>query len=148
MLKTIHPLIHAELLTVLAEMGHGDELVLADRNFPAESVAAETVSGLCIQLAGVDTTQAARAILTLFPIDTFVEMPVRTMGVVGDIGADIEVHRAMQAVMDEAEGRAVGMEKLERFAFYEAAKGAYAIVRTTEARPYGNFILKKGVVFD
>ncbi|WAJ26344.1 RbsD/FucU family protein [Antarcticirhabdus aurantiaca] len=148
MLKTIHPLINAELLTVLAEMGHGDELVIADRNFPAESVAAETVSGLCIQLAGVDATEAARAILTLFPLDTFVDTPVQTMAVVGDPAADIEVHRAMQAVMDEAEGRAVGMEKAERFAFYEAAKKAYAVVRTTEARPYGNFILKKGVVFD
>lgn len=148
MLKTIPPLITSELLTILAEMGHGDDLVLVDRNFPAQSVAASTTTGQCIQLAGVDTTEAARAILSLFPLDTFVESPARHMAVVGEPDTVLDVHKAMQAELDAAEGKPVKMEAVERFAFYEAAKNGYAIVRTTEARPYGCFILKKGVVFD
>lgn len=148
MLKKISPLITAELLTVLAEMGHGDDLVLVDRNFPGVSVAASTVSGQCVQLAGVDTTQAARAILELFPVDTFVDVPVRRMAVVGEPDAVLDVHSDMQHALDEAEGRAVTVEAIDRFAFYEAARHAFAVVQTTEARPYGCFILKKGVVFD
>lgn len=148
MLKTIHPLLNSELLRILAEMGHGDDLVISDRNFPARSVAAETVSGCCIELAGVDTTEAARAILTLLPLDTFVDAPVRHMQVVNEPDTVLPVHGAMQGVIDEAEGRRVAMQSLERFAFYAAARAAYAVVRTTETRPYGCFILKKGVVFD
>jgi L-fucose mutarotase len=148
MLKTIPPVITAELLTILAEMGHGDDLVIADRNFPAVSVAASTTSGVCVQLAGVDTTEAARAILTLFPLDGFVPAPVRRMAVVDDQDAVLDVHAAMQEVVDAAEGHPIAIEAVERFAFYEAAKRAYAVVRTTEARPYGCFIFKKGVVFD
>lgn len=148
MLKLIPPLISPELLLTLAEMGHGDDLVIADRNFPAESVAASTVTGRCIRLSNVDTTEAAREILKLYPLDSFVEAPVRRMGVVDDFSAVLDVHAAMQEVIDAAEGRSVRMETVERFAFYEAASRAYAVVRTTEARPYGCFILKKGVIFD
>lgn len=148
MLKTIPPMIGSELLAILAEMGHGDELVLADRNFPAVSTAEATVSGQLVVLAGVNTTEAARAILTLLPLDDFVDAPVRRMAVVGDHEAVLEVHSDMQAVIDAAEGKPVTIEKLERFAFYEAARNAYAVVQTTENRPYGCFILKKGVVFD
>ena len=148
MLKTIPPIIGSELLAILAEMGHGDELVLADRNFPAVSTARATVSGKLVRLAGVDTTEAARAILTLLPLDSFVDQPVRRMAVVGDHEAVLEVHADMQAVVDAAEGKSIGIEKVERFAFYEAARRAYAVVQTTESRPYGCFLLKKGVVFD
>ena len=148
MLKTIHPLIGSELLAILAEMGHGDDLVIADRNFPAESVAASTVSGQCVQLAGVDTTEAARAILTLLPLDSFVDAPVRRMAVVGEPDAEQDVHSAMQAVVDAAEGQDITIEPVERFAFYEAARDAYAVVQTSETRPYGCFIFKKGVIFD
>jgi L-fucose mutarotase len=148
MLKNIPPLITAELLTILAEMGHGDDLVLVDRNFPGTSVAANTVSGRCVQLAGIDTTQAARAILELFPVDTFVDVPVRRMAVVGEPDAVLDVHRDMQQALDAAEGRVVKIEAIERFAFYDAACRAFAVVQTTEARPYGCFILKKGVVFE
>ena len=148
MLKTIHPLIGSELLAILAEMGHGDDLVIADRNFPAESVAASTVSGQCVQLAGVDTTEAARAILTLLPLDSFVDAPVRRMAVVGEPNAEHDVHSAMQAVINAAEGKDITIEPVERFAFYEAARDAYAVVQTSETRPYGCFIFKKGVIFD
>ena len=148
MLKKIPPLVTAELLTILSEMGHGDDLVLVDRNFPGISVAASTVSAKCVQLAGVDTTQAAHAILELFPVDTFVDVPVRRMAVVGQPEAVLDVHTDMQQALDAAEGRAVAMEAIDRMAFYEAASRAFAVVQTTEARPYGCFILKKGVVFD
>ncbi len=148
MLKTIPPIITAELLTILAEMGHGDDLVLVDRNYPAESTAAETVTGTCVQLSGVGTTEAARAILSLLPLDSYVDAPVRLMAVVGDPDAVPDVHREMQEVVDAAEGKAITIERVERFAFYEAAKSAYAVVRTSEARPHGCFIFKKGVIFD
>ena len=148
MLKKIPPLITAELLTILAEMGHGDDLVLVDRNFPGVSVAASTVSGQCIQLAGINTTEAAKAILELFPVDTFVDVPVKRMAVVGEPDAILDVHSDMQRTLDTAEGRPITVEAIERHAFYEAASRAFAVVQTTEARPYGCFILKKGVVFD
>ncbi|WP_182084762.1 RbsD/FucU domain-containing protein [Aureimonas sp. ME7] len=148
MLKTISPILTPELLTILAEMGHGDDLVLVDRNFPAESTAAETTTGQCVQLAGVGTTEAARAILSLLPLDSYVDAPVRLMEVVGDPKAYPDVHREMQEVVDAAEGKSITIERVERFAFYDAAKTAYAVVRTTEARPHGCFIFKKGVIFD
>ena len=148
MLKGLDPLLDAELLYLLAAMGHGDDLALVDRNFPADSVARATVSGQLVRQDGVDTTAMARAILSLFPLDSFVEAPVQRMEVVGEPGTLLEVHEDMQRVANQAEGREVTMASLERFAFYQAAKGAYAVVATAEARPYGCFILKKGVVFD
>lgn len=147
MLKNIPPLLSPELLLTLAEMGHGDELVIADRNFPAESVAARTVTGRCIHLTNTDTVEAGRQILKLMPLDSFVDMPIRRMAPVGEPQHDLEVHTAFLAMAREEEGRDVGMEAIERFGFYEAAANAYAIVRTTEDRPYANFILKKGVIF-
>ena len=101
-----------------------------------------------MRLAGVDTTEAAKAILTLFPLDSFVDAPVKRMAVVGDHEAVLEVHSDMQNVVDAAESKPVTIEKIERFAFYDLARKAYAVVQTTEARPYGCFIFKKGVVFD
>ena len=148
MLKGLDPLLDAELLYLLAAMGHGDDLALVDRNFPADAVARATVAGRLVRQDGVDTTAMARAILSLFPLDSFVEAPVQRMEVVGEPGTLLEVHQDMQRVANQAEGREVTMASLERFAFYEAAKGAYAVVATAEARPYGCFILKKGVVFD
>jgi L-fucose mutarotase len=148
MLKGLDPLLDAELLYLLAAMGHGDDLALVDRNFPADSVARATVTGQLVRQDGVDTTAMARAILSLFPLDSFVEAPIQRMEVVGEPETLLEVHQDMQRVANQAEGREVTMASLERFAFYEAAKGAYAVVATAEARPYGCFILKKGVVFD
>ena len=148
MLKGLDPLLDAELLYLLAAMGHGDDLALVDRNFPADSVARATVTGQLVRQDGVDTTAMARAILSLFPLDSFVEAPIRRMEVVGEPGTLLDVHQDMQRVANQAEGREVTMASLERFAFYQAAKGAYAVVATAEARPYGCFILKKGVVFD
>jgi L-fucose mutarotase len=146
MLKGIDPRLSAEIVHVLMLMGHGDDLVICDVNHPAATIAAETTYGRLIDMAGCDIPTAARAILTLMPLDTFVPAPVARMQVVGDAAAQMPVFGRMQAVIDAAERRAVEMQALERFAFYEAAKRAFAIIRTADSGPYGCFILKKGVV--
>ena len=147
MLKNLDPLLSADLLQILDAMGHGDELVLADRNFPAHSVALETATGRLIAERGVDTTRMARAIFSVFPLDSFVEAPISRMEIGDDPGAVLEVHMALLAEAEKAEGKPVKMASIERHAFYAAAKRAYAVVQTGETRPYGCFILKKGVVF-
>jgi len=148
MLKGIPSVISADLLWVLRSMGHGDDLVVADRNFPAHSVAGRTTSGRLIQLAGMNDPAAVAAILNLFPLDTFVETPIHHMQVVGEPQTRLEVHEEVLAACAAAEGREVSMGSIERHAFYQAAGNAFAVVQTTEDRPYGCFILKKGVVFD
>ncbi|HPE59277.1 MAG: hypothetical protein KDI15_01565 [Thiothrix sp.] len=142
MLKGIDPLLNPELLKVLAEMGHGDELVIGDANFPAHAVASSSVLGYALHMDCPAPT-ALRAILTLFPLDTFEPDPVRCMQVVGDPEQLPAV--VMEALPDlKAEGS--GCTGIERFAFYERARRSYAVIRTGELRPYGNFILRKGVV--
>ena len=148
MLKGISPILGADLLWVLEAMGHGDDLVLVDRNFPADSVARHTVTGKLIRLDGVDCSAAAQAILALFPLDSFVDAPIQRMEVVGEPETLLEVHQDLLAAAREAEGQEVAMASLERHAFYDAARKSYAVVQTTEARPYGCFLLKKGVIFD
>jgi L-fucose mutarotase len=146
MLKGIDQRLSAEVVHVLMLMGHGDDLVICDVNHPAATIARHTTYGRLIDIAGCDIPTAARAILTLMPLDSFVPAPVTRMQVVGDPGAQAPVFARMQAVADSAEGRPVPMQALERFAFYEAAKRAFAILRTADSGPYGCFILKKGVV--
>ena len=127
-------------------MGHGDDLVICDVNHPAAAIAAHTTYGRLVDMAGCDIPAAARAILSLMPLDTFVDAPITRMEVVGDPIAFMPVFSRLQAVADTAEGRRVPMQALERFAFYEAAKRSFAIIRTADSGPYGCFILKKGVV--
>ena len=146
MLKGIDPRLSAEIVHVLMLMGHGDDLVVCDVNHPAATIAAETTYGRLVDMAGCDIPTAARAILTLMPLDSFVPAPVSRMQVVGNPDGLVPIFGRMQAVVDAAEGRAVEMQALERFAFYEAAKRAFAIIRTSDSGPYGCFILKKGVV--
>jgi L-fucose mutarotase len=146
MLKGIDQRLSAEVVHVLMLMGHGDDLVLCDVNHPAATIAAETTYGRLIDMAGCDIPTAARAILSLMPLDTFVPAPITRMQVVGDPAAEMPVFARMQAVADAAERRPVIMQSLERFAFYEAAKRAFAIIRTADSGPYGCFILRKGVI--
>jgi L-fucose mutarotase len=146
MLKGIDPILNAELVYALASMGHGDEIVLVDTNFPAASAADSTVVGAPIFLNGVSLARAAQAVLSLMPLDTFVDDPARRMDVVGAPGEIPPVQHELQAVIDAAERRPVPIVGMERFAFYEAAKSAYCIVQTGERRFYGNVILRKGVV--
>ncbi|MCZ8152616.1 MAG: ribose ABC transporter [Rhodobacteraceae bacterium] len=146
MLKGIDQRLSAEVVHVLMLMGHGDDLVICDVNHPAATIAAETTYGRLVDMAGCDIPTAARAILSLMPLDSFVPTPVSRMQVVGNPDGVVPIFARMQAVVDAAEGRRVEMEALERFAFYAAAKRSFAIIRTSDSGPYGCFILKKGVV--
>lgn len=146
MLKGIDQRLSAEVVHVLMLMGHGDDLVICDVNHPASTIAAETTYGRLVDMAGCDIPTAARAILTLMPLDTFVPAPVQRMQVVGNPDGVVPIFGRMQTVVDAAEGRAVQVQALERFDFYAAAKRAFAIIRTGDSGPYGCFILKKGVV--
>ncbi|UOM35340.1 RbsD/FucU family protein [Acuticoccus sp. I52.16.1] len=142
MLKTIDPLLSPDLLYALAAMGHGDRLVLVDANFPATSVAAETVTGGVIRCdAGV--AAALQAILTLFPLDTFEPDPAVGMLSVADPRETPAVVAEMEAVI-AAEG--FTWAAIDRYDFYDRAKEAFAIVQTAERRFYGNVILTKGVI--
>jgi len=147
MLKNIDPLLTGELLDAMQTMGHGDDIVICDRNHPAATIAAQTTWGSLILVAGSTLPQLSKAMLSLFPLDTFVDAPITRMQVVGKPkGTLVQAHHAMQAAADAAEGRKVKIGSLERFAFYEAAKRSFAIVQTSDPGPYGCFILKKGVL--
>ena len=148
MLKHVPAFMDAELLWVLAAMGHGDELVVVDRNFPGQSVAMETQSGRLITLGGLDAPASIGGILELMPLDTFVEAPLAWMDPVDQPGAILSVHADVRAACRQAEGREIKHAVIERHAFYAAAKKCFAVVQNSENRPYGCFILKKGVVFD
>ncbi|MDR3372455.1 MAG: RbsD/FucU domain-containing protein [Ancalomicrobiaceae bacterium] len=146
MLKKIPSFMDAELLWTLASMGHGDEIAIVDRNFSARRVADRTSSKRLIVLPGVDATTAVAGILELFPLDDFVEFPIIHMGPVEDHTLLLDVHAEVIAACCLAEGRAINSRAVERAAYYPLAEASFAVVQTAEARPYANFILKKGVV--
>jgi L-fucose mutarotase len=120
--------------------------VLCDVNHPAATIARETGFGRLISVTGCDIPTLATAILKLFPLDTFVDAPVWRMQAVDEPDRIYPVQEAMQRVVDAAAGKPVRIEPLERFAFYAAARKAFAIVRTSDPGPYGCFILRKGVI--
>ena len=142
MLKTLSVLHTPELLHVLASMGHGDDLALVDRNFPAISVARRIV-----RLDGVDLPSALEACLHLMPLDTFVDAPALRMMQVHAPDEVPEVQQICQQVINKAEGRTVDLVGIKREEFYEQARKAFAVVYTSEERPYGCLLLKKGVIF-
>jgi L-fucose mutarotase len=145
-LTGLPPLLTPDLLRALAAMGHGDEIAVVDTNFPAASVAASTIMGEPILMAGVPAARAVEAILSVMPLDTFVPDPACRMEIVGDPDAVPPVQREVQQAVDRAASKHVPLLGIERFAFYERAKSAFAIVPTGERRFYGCFIFKKGVV--
>ncbi len=139
MLKGLSPLLSPDLLHVLASMGHGDEIVLADANFPAATHARRLV-----RLPGTTAAAVLDAVLQVLPLDDFVEQAAYTMQVVGDAAA---VPPAVQDFATVLQHHGCGPSApLERFAFYERAAAAFAVVATGETRVYGNILLKKGVV--
>jgi L-fucose mutarotase len=146
MLRNVDPVISAELLYVLMLMGHGDDLVLCDVNHPAVTIAKETTYGKLVDLPGCDIPRATRAVLSLMPLDTFVDEPVMRMRVVGNPDGVVPIFAAMQSTLDACEERKVKMGSYERFDFYAAAKKSFVIVRTSDPGPYGCFILRKGVI--
>jgi L-fucose mutarotase len=145
LLKNLDPLLNADVLHALRAMGHGDTLVLSDTNFPSESVARKTVLG---KLLRIDATcpRAARAILSVMPLDSFVEHATYRMEVVGNPKDIQPVQKEVQAEIDKAEGKPWPMGSIERMAFYEHAKKAYCVITTAETRFYGCFIFTKGVI--
>jgi L-fucose mutarotase len=145
MLKGIDPLLNAEVLAALREMGHGDDLIIADTNFPSASVAAQTRLG---RLLRIDHSAAvvARAVLSVYPLDTFVDDAAARMEIVGAPDEVPDVQMEVQSEIDAAEGKPWPMMSIERYAFYERAKQAYAVIQTGERRFYGCFAFRKGVI--
>jgi L-fucose mutarotase len=146
MLKRIHPLVDAQLLFLLRSMGHGDDLIIADRNFPADSIAKHTITGEIVTLYGADTNAAFEAILSLFPLDTFVKDPLRHMSPTDNPKGVLPVHQDALRIAKAMDGDWVTTTPVERFAFYEEAKKGYCVVQTGEDRGYACFMLKKGVI--
>lgn len=144
MLKGISPILSPELLKALCEMGHGDELVIADGNFPCESVGKNAV---VIRADGHGTAEILDAVLSLIPLDRYTEKPVALMEVVkGDDCPTPEIWKTYNDILNKYEPDHHEIEMTERFAFYERAKGAYLIIATGETAVYANVLLKKGVV--
>lgn len=146
MLKGIDQRLSAEIVHVLMLMGHGDDLVICDVNHPATTIAKETTYGKLVAMPGCDLLTATEAILSLMPLDTFVPAPVSRMQVVGAPDTELPLFTRMAETCSRIEGREIRLIPLERFAFYAAAKSAFAIIRTADSGPYGCFILKKGVI--
>ena len=140
MLKNIPSIISPELLKILHEMGHSDEIVIGDGNFPAASNAKRLV-----RADGHGVPELLDAILQLFPLDTYVEAPVMLMQVTPGDDVDPVIWKDYRKIVDKHQNN-VNFEEIERFAFYERARDAYAIVATGESALYANVILKKGVV--
>jgi L-fucose mutarotase len=140
-LKNVHPLLTGSLLSLLDRMGHGDVLGLVDRNFPAYRYGAPV-----IDFRGVDTAAAAEALLSVFPVDSFVEEAVHRMEIDGSPDEITPATVALQKAADAAEGRSVRIASVERFAFYEQARPVSVFVQTGETIPYSCYLLRKGVV--
>lgn len=141
MLKGLSPLLTPELLKILCEMGHGDEIVLADGNFPSEAIGQRIVR--LDAHAGIDVL---KAIMSVFPIDTYSDPNAFLMEVVPGDNVETPIWDEYSHIMKESEGETVRIGHIERFAFYERAKKAYAVIATGETALYANLILKKGVI--
>ena len=146
MLKNIDNRLNSDVLYALRAMGHGDTIVISDTNFPAESIARQTVMGKLLRMENLTSAQAAQAVLSVLPLDTFVDDFAGRMQVVGAPDQLEPVQTEVQIEIDQAEGRPRPMIGIERFDFYERAKNAFAVIQTGETRFYGCFIFRKGVI--
>ena len=140
MLKNVPPLLGPDLLGILRAMGHGDEIAIVDANYPADSAGPALV-----RLDGISATDILEAVLTLMPLDDFVDEAAIVMQVVGDASARPPVVDEFDAIVKKHEPK-MGVSSLERFAFYDRVKTGYAIVQSGERRLYGNILLKKGII--
>lgn len=146
MLKGIDPRLNSDVLGCLRAMGHGDVLVISDTNFPADSVARETVRGELLRMENLTCAEAIGSILSVLPLDTFVDDFAMRMEVV-DAPADLPpVQAEVQEKINLAEGKPRPMIGVERFKFYDMARQSYAVIQTGERRFYGCFALRKGVI--
>ena len=140
MLKGIPPILNPDLLQVLRAMGHGDEIALVDANFPAESAGPPV-----IRLDGVMLNDLLDAVLSVMPLDTFVDEQAWGMAVVGDPDKREQTHLDFDELVKKHE-TGMSLSLLERFAFYDHVENVFAVVQTGERRLYGNIILKKGII--
>lgn len=144
MLKGINPIIPPALLKILCEMGHGDTIVIADGNFPSESVGKEAA---VIRMDGHGVPEILDAVLSLIPLDQYVEKPVCLMDRVKGDNADVSIWNKYGELLKKHEGKGLeSVNMLERFEFYDEARKAYAVIATSERSQYANVILKKGCV--
>lgn len=141
MLKNISPLISPELLKILCEMGHGDEIVIADGNFPCHGV-----HNRVVRCDGHGGAEMLDAILQLFPLDTYAEYNAMLMEIVPGDKVETPIWDVYKSIMARYEGDNIRIENIERFAFYERAKKTYAVIATGESALYANLIIKKGVI--
>lgn len=141
MLKNIPKILSPELVKILMEMGHGDEIVIADGNFPAEAIGQRVV-----RCDGHGVPELLDGIMRLFPLDTYTDKPVMLMEVVKGDPVVPTIWEEYKKIINKYEPENCKIEMIERFAFYERAKTAYAVVATGEEAIYANIILKKGVV--
>lgn len=140
-LRNINPLLSPDLLHVLRAMGHGDSIVLADANFPAEGLGPR-----CLRMDGVDASVLLEAVLSVMPLDTFTNDPAICMQAVGNAQMTPEAVTDFQNIINCTGDASCAIQSIERFAFYDRAKSAFAVVQTGERRLYGNIILTKGVI--
>lgn len=143
MLKGLDPILNADVLYALRAMGHGDDLIIVDTNFPSDSVARETVLGKVLRIDR-PAAEVVRAVLSVYPIDTFVDDAAARMEVVDEPATILPVMEEVQAEVSAVKGPS--MIRVERFAFYDRAKKAYAVIQTGERRFYGCFAFRKGVI--
>jgi L-fucose mutarotase len=146
MLKGLDARLSPDLLHVLAMMGHGDTLILADANFPSETIAQQTRFGRVLRMDNLSAAMACEAVLSVLPLDTFVDDFAARMQVVGAPEDIPPVQAEVQRVIDSIEGRTRPLLGVERFAFYDLAATSFAVVQTGERRFYGCFMLRKGVI--
>jgi L-fucose mutarotase len=146
MLKGNSPLLNADVLYPLRAMGHGDHLIIADTNFPSDSIARQTRLARLLRIDNVTAGEAVKAILSVMPLDTFVDDAAGRMEIVGAPDEIPPVQREVQEAIDVAEGKSWPMASIERYAFYERAKQAYCVIQTGERRFYGCFSFTKGVI--
>ncbi|WP_421852970.1 RbsD/FucU family protein [Oricola sp.] len=146
MLKGIDPRLNADVLGALRAMGHGDVLIISDTNFPSDSIARQTVLGELLRMDNLTAGEAAEAVLSVLPLDTFIDDFAGRMEIVGSPDEVPPVQAEVQAAIDAAEGKPRPMVSIERFAFYDLAKSAYAVIQTGERRFYGCFMFRKGVI--
>jgi len=146
MLKGIDPRLNADVLHVLRMMGHGDVLIIADTNFPSDSVARATVYGNLLRMDNLTAAEAVEAVLSVMPLDTFVDDFAGRMEIVGEPDTIPAVQAEVQQKINAAEGAERAMISIERFAFYDMARQSYAVIQTGERRFYGCFMLRKGVI--
>ena len=146
MLRNFDNRLNADVIRCLRAMGHGDDLIICDTNFPADSVARHTVTRELLRMDNLTAAEAIDAILSVMPLDSFVDAPAERMEMVGKPAEIPPVQAEVQKVIDAREGKSWPMGSFERFAFYEKARDAYAVIVTGETRFYGCFVLKKGVI--